>query len=296
MTTTRPTSFTDLPVDAGIFAAYKGMSPPFAKEKRMNLTRLMYATFGLVVALATVASAAVKTETVEYKVGDQTYKGFLAYDDAVKSKRPGVLVAPEWWGLNDYPKSRAKQLAELGYVAFVADYYGDGKTTEDANEAGKLASAVRPDPVKFRALGQAALRELKARPEVDPSKIAAIGYCFGGSAVLELARDGADLKGVVSFHGALATGKPAKEGDVKARVLALHGADDSFVKEPEVDAFEKEMAAAKVDYRLVSYPGAEHAFTNPGVDTYNLPGAKYNADADKASWEAMSKFLADVLK
>lgn len=258
------------------------------------MNKLLLAALAIVLApLSTMA--AVKTEVVEYKLGDQNLKGFIAYDDAVSAKRPGVLVVPEWWGLNDYPKGRAKQLAELGYVAFVADYYGDGKTTEDPKEAGGIAGPLKQDTAKFRALGDAALKELKARPEVDPDKVAAIGYCFGGSAVLELAREGADLKGVVSFHGALATGKPAKSGDAKAKVLVLHGAADPMVKPDEVAAFESEMKAAKVDYKLIPYEGAEHAFTNPAADSHNIPGIKYDAKADKASWEAMKEFLAKVL-
>jgi len=260
------------------------------------MTRTL-ATIALVALVSPLSTfGAIKTETVDYKLGDQTLKGFIAYDDAITDKRPGVLVAPEWWGLNDYPKGRAKQLAELGYVAFVADYYGDGKVTEDPKQAGEWAGQVRPNADKFRALGEAALRELKARPEVDPDKIAAIGYCFGGSAVLELARSGADLKGVVSFHGALATSKPAQAGDVKAKVLVFHGAADPMVKHEEVAKFESEMKSARVESKVVQYEGAEHAFTNPNADSHGIPGIKYDEKADKESWEAMKGFFAEVFK
>ncbi|HEV7302104.1 MAG TPA: dienelactone hydrolase family protein [Tepidisphaeraceae bacterium] len=240
--------------------------------------------------------AAIRTETVEYKHGDQTLKGFVAYDDAVTGKRPGVLVAPEWWGLTDYPKKRAQQLAELGYVAFVADYYGDGKTTDDPKEAGEMAGPVKNDPEKLRALGNAALDQLKARPEVDPSKLAAIGYCFGGSAVLELARDGSDLKGVVSFHGGLSTTAPAGPGDVKTIVLVAHGIDDPMVSIEEVAAFHNEMKQANATYEIHAYSGAVHAFTNPDADAKNIPGIKYNARADERSWDAMRTFFADLFK
>ena len=251
---------------------------------------------GLILAPFSQAFAAVRTETVEYKLGDQTLKGFIAYDDAVEGRRPGVLVAPEWWGMNEYTQSRAKQLAELGYVAFAADYYGDGKTTEDPKVAGETAGPIKSDTEKFRALGKAALETLKARPEVDPQKVAAIGYCFGGSAVLELARDGSDLLGVVSFHGALSTQAPAKAGDVKAKILVCHGNDDPMVKPEEVAAFVNEMKEADTDYTLIAYGGAVHAFTNPNADSHNIPGVKYNEKADKRSWEAMKAFFGELFK
>lgn len=258
-----------------------------------------FATFAFLAALLSSVSGAlaeVKTETVDYKLGSQTLKGFIAYDDAVTTKRPGVLVVPEWWGLDDYAKGRAKQLAELGYVAFAADYYGDGRTVTLPNDAAALATPVRSDPAKFRALGEAALKALKARPEVDPQKVAAIGYCFGGSAVLELARDGADVSGVVSFHGSLATTAPAKSGDVKAKVLVCHGVDDPMVKPDEVAAFTTEMKNANVDYSIAAYGGAQHSFSNPNADSHKIPGIKYDEKADKRSWEAMKAFFAELFK
>jgi len=257
---------------------------------------LSIALASLVLAPLTQAFAAVRTETVEYKLGDQTLKGFIAYDDATTDKRPGVLIAPEWWGMNDYVQGRARQLAELGYVAFAADYYGDGKTTNDPKVAAEIAGPIKSDTARFRALGEAALKTLKARPEVDPQKVAAIGYCFGGSAVLELARDGGDLLGVVSFHGSLSTQAPAKPGEVKAKILVCHGNDDPMVKPEEVATFVNEMKEAGVDYTLIAYGGAVHSFTNPKADSHNIPGIKYDEKADQRSWEAMKAFFVELFK
>lgn len=245
-----------------------------------------------------VSFAAIKTDTVEYKDGNVTCKGFLAYDDAaVANPKPGVLVVPEWWGLTEYPKDRAKQLAGLGYVAFVADMYGDAKTTDKPADAGKMAMELKPNAAKFRARTQAALDAMRgtaATSGLDKSKIGAIGYCFGGSAVLELARSGADVAGVVSFHGGLSTPAPAKAGDVKAKILVCHGGDDPMVKPAELEAFKAEMKAANVEPQVIVYPGAVHAFTNPDADRHNIPGIKYNEKADKESFEAMKVFFADL--
>ncbi|CAN5498895.1 dienelactone hydrolase family protein [soil metagenome] len=257
---------------------------------------------GLIIALVMLLPVqlfgAIKTQTVEYKDGDVTCKGYLAYDDAIKGARPGVLVVPEWWGLTDYAKHRAEQLAQLGFVAFAADMYGNGKTTDDPKDAGALATPLKTDPAKFRARGMAAIEAMKssAGENLDVSRMAAIGYCFGGSAVLELARGGADLLGVVSFHGGLAAHDKAKAGDVKAKVLVCTGADDAFVKPEEVNAFEQEMKAAGVDYSVISYGGAVHAFSNPDADRHNIPNIAYNEKADLRSWEAMKAFFLEIFK
>ncbi len=243
--------------------------------------------------------AAIKTATIEYKDGEVTCKGHLTYDDAATEPRPGVLVIPEWWGLTQYPKDRAKQLAELGYVAFVADMYGDAKTTDDPAEAGKLAGALKPNPDKFRARTKAALEAFKNTAEtskLDASKLAAIGYCFGGSAVLELARSGEHIAGVVSFHGGLASPAPAKPGELKAKVLVCNGAADAWVKPEEVAAFEKEMKDAGAQAKIINYDGAVHAFTNPDADRHKIPNVAYNEKADKESFEAMKAFFADLFK
>jgi dienelactone hydrolase len=221
-------------------------------------------------------------------------QGYLTYDDSFIGKRPGIVVFPEWWGLNDYPKMRADMLAKLGYVAFAADVYGDGLVAKDSQEAGALATKYKGDRELLRNRARAALATLKTRPNVDPSKLAAIGYCFGGTAALELARSGADLKAVATFHGGLSTPTPQDARNIKAQVLVLHGAEDTFVPPEEVAAFEKEMQQAAVKYEVIKYPGAVHSFTNP-ASKGEIPGAKYNAEADIKSWQAMKEFFEKTL-
>lgn len=242
------------------------------------------------------ASATVKTAVVEYQDGDQTCEGFLAWDDAAKGKQPGVVVVHEWMGLGDYAKERATKLAGLGYVAFAADIYGKGIRAKDAREAGQLAGKYKGDLPLLRSRTRAAFDTLAKNPRVDPAKIFAIGYCFGGTAALELARSGAPLAGVVSFHGGLATKDPSDAKNVRCRVLALHGAADPYVPPAEVAAFQKEMDDAKVDWQLVFYSGAVHAFTNPGAGNDPSKGAAYDAKADRRSWEAMKAFFAETTK
>ncbi|MBV8780358.1 MAG: dienelactone hydrolase family protein [Phycisphaerae bacterium] len=248
----------------------------------------------VVMCLSTLSVAAVKTETVEYKQGDTTLKGFLAYDDAGSAKGPGVLVVPEWWGLNDYVKGRAKQLADLGYVAFVADMYGDGKTTTDANKAKEWSGPFYSNRQLFRDRGMAALDQLKKQANVDASKLAAMGYCFGGTTALELARGGAPLLGVVTFHGGLSNPTPDDAKNIKGKVLVLTGADDPMIKAAERDAFEKEMNDAKVNYELDIYCGAKHAFTNPDADKFGIPGIAYNKQADQRSFARMKSFFDEI--
>jgi dienelactone hydrolase len=237
--------------------------------------------------------AAMKTQTVEYKQGNTTLKGYLAYDDAQAGKRPGVVVYPEWWGLTEYPQWRAQELAKLGYVAFVADMYGEGKTTQDAKQAGAWMTPIKQDRALMRARAQAALEQLKAQPNVDGSKLAAIGYCFGGTTALELARSGAPLLGVVSFHGNLDTPDAASD-QIHAKILACTGGADQFVSPKEVEAFKKEMEAAHADWQLITYGGAHHAFTNPKADQFKIPNIAYNAEADHRSWAAMQLFFAEI--
>jgi len=243
--------------------------------------------------------AAVKGEEVQYRDGGVVMKGYLAYDDAVKGKRPGILVVHEWWGQNEYARKRARMLAELGYTAFALDMYGNGKTADHPDTAGKFSSEVRKNLPVMTERFNAARRVLTSHKTVDPKRIAAIGYCFGGAVALDMARQGADLAAVVTFHGDLTTDHPAKPGKVKAQLLVLTGADDPFVPAEKVAAFKKEMDAARAKYRVISYPGAKHSFTNPDADAFgkkfSLPLA-YNAAADKASWQEAQKFLADILK
>lgn len=252
------------------------------------LPLLTIATIALF-AVSSHARAAIKTETVEYKAGDKTLKGFIAYDDATTDKRPAVIVVPEWWGMTDYPKMRARKLAELGYVGFAADFYGDGKTTDDPKQAGQWAGEVKGNPDLEKQLAQAAIDEVKKHPQVDPDKIAAIGYCFGGTMALDMVRRHEPVKGVVSFHGDLSTNTPSKDTGA-AKVLVCTGAADSFVPPQSVDAFRKEMPDAKV----ISYPGAHHSFTNPDADRHHIDNIKYNEAADKKSWEDMKQFLTEL--
>ncbi|HEX3890147.1 MAG TPA: dienelactone hydrolase family protein, partial [Verrucomicrobiae bacterium] len=222
---------------------------------------------------------AIHTETVEYKQGDTTLEGFLAYDDSISGKRPGVLVVHQWLGLTDYEKHRATMLAQLGYVAFCADIYGKGIRPKDAAEAGSQAGKYKSDRKLLRERVNAGLDELEKNDLVDSKKVAAIGYCFGGTTVIELARSGAELNGVVSFHGGLDSPTPADGKNIKCKVLALAGADDPFQKPDDLTAFESEMRDNKVDWQIVFYGGAVHAFTQPDPGFVNA-GAKYNEKAD----------------
>lgn len=249
--------------------------------------------------IASGAQAALREQTVEYSAGDTRLRGYLAWDDAKGLKQPGVLVVHEWWGLNDYARQRAKMLAELGYTALAVDMYGDGKSSEHAAEASAFMKSVleRADIAKQRFL--AALQFLREQPNVDVGKIAAIGYCFGGSTVLNMARQGVELAAVVSFHGNLVTDTPAKPGSVKAKVLVLNGAADGFVTPQSIADFEKEMALAKADYRVVNYPGAKHGFTNPDADRLgkaNQLDVAYDAEADRLSWTAMQELFDSLFK
>ncbi len=250
------------------------------------------AFFGLI-------SLALAGEEVTYSANGTTLKGYIAHPAAGGGKRPGVLVVHEWWGNNDYTRKRADMLAQLGYVALALDMYGDGKIATHPKDAGTFSGAVRKDMETAEKRFRAAMSLLKSQSDVDGSRIAAIGYCFGGGIVLEMARRGVDLDGVVSFHGSLPTQTPAKAGGVKAKVLVLNGEADTFIKPEHIDAFKKEMAAASVDYRFINYPGAVHAFTNPDATEngkkFNIPLA-YDANADKQSWDEMQRFLAAVLK
>jgi len=246
--------------------------------------------------------AAVKGKEVTYSDGVQQLKGYIAYDDyedddVLSGKRPGVLVVHEWWGHNEYARKRADMLAALGYVALAVDMYGDGKRADHPDEAGKFSAEVKKNEDVGRRRFAAGMKLLKEHPMTDPDKIAAIGYCFGGGVVLQMARDGMDLKGVVSFHGSLATDAPAEKGKVKAAVLVCNGGDDSFVPMEQINALVKEMVDAGVLLQFHSYPGAIHSFTNPDADRlaakFSLPLA-YHADADRRSWQDMQEFLKQV--
>ena len=248
----------------------------------------------LTLLMPALVQAAIETRSVEYRQGNTRLVGYLAFPKDVTGPLPGILVVHEWMGLNDYAKHRADQLAELGYIAFAADIYGDGKIAANREEAGKLAGSYKNDRPLLRARVAAGLATLKAQPGVAGDKIAAIGYCFGGTAVLELARSGADIAGVVSFHGGLDTPTSQDAKNIRAKVLALHGADDPYVPADQVAAFENEMRQAGVDWQLIVYGGAVHGFTNPANGTDNSKGAAYNALADARSWVAMQQFFNEL--
>lgn len=245
------------------------------------------------------AGAAVVGEEVNYEVDGVKLTGYLAYDDSVSGERPGVLVVHEWWGHNDYVRMRANKLAKMGYTALALDMYGDGKSTDHPADANKFMMEVFSNMDAAVKRFVAARNILEAHASTDSGQTAAIGYCFGGNIVLQMARSGMDLKGVASFHGNLSTSKPAQPGAIKSHILVMHGADDPFVPPEQVDGFKAEMAAANADFKFIAYPGAVHAFTNPGADVLgvanNLPLA-YNEAADKQSWAELESFLKDVFK
>ena len=267
----------------------------------MKKMMIVLVAFALVSAIAVSAWAgsSIKGKEVTYQSGGIVMKGYLAYDENIKGKRPGILVVHEWWGHNEYTRKRARMLADMGYAALAVDMYGDGKQAVHPDDAGKFVSEVMKNFDTAKARFTAAMDFLKTQPMVDPGEIAAIGYCFGGGVVLNMARQGIDLKGVVSFHGSLAAVKPAQLGAVKAKLLVLHGGDDKFSTAEQIDAFKREMKDAGADFQFITYPGAKHGFTNPDADTYarkfNLP-LGYNAEADRKSWEELGRFLSLIFK
>lgn len=247
--------------------------------------------------LSALAHAEVQTKVIEYKVDGESFTGYLAYDDSVQGKRPGIIVVHEWWGHNDYVRKRAEMFAELGYTAFALDMFGTGNTTDHPDQAGKFVQMVMNNIEAGEARFDAAYNLLRNQPTVNPEQIAAVGYCFGGGTALHMARKGLDLDAVVSFHGALATNTPAQGGEVKADLLILTGGADPMVPTEQVEAFRKEMTDANVAFRIYTYPDAQHGFTNPDAtrlgERYNLPLA-YDAAVDADSWEKMREFLKDV--
>ncbi|NEP10782.1 MAG: dienelactone hydrolase family protein [Symploca sp. SIO2C1] len=251
----------------------------------------------LFVLLGSAASLAeVRTEVVEYRQGSTILEGYLAYDDEITGQRPGVLVAHAWKGLGANEKERAKQLAELGYVAFAADIYGKGIRPQTTQQAAAQAKIYRSDRQLMRDRANAGLRFLQQHPLTTRDRLAAIGYCFGGGVVLELARSGAPVRGVVSFHGNLDTPKPRDARNIQGRVLVLHGADDPFVPDEQVLEFQQEMRRGNVDWQMVMYGGAVHSFTDPNAGNDPSKGVAYNAEADRRSWAAMNRFFAELFQ
>ena len=262
----------------------------------MKIIRTTLTLLSFLLLIAQSAYSKLVTQAVEYRQGDTVLEGYLTYDDSFQGKRPGVLVVHEWYGLGKHTKTKAEELAKLGYLALAADIYGKGIRPKNNEEAAKLSGQYKADRQLLRARAKAGLDYLKQHKLVDPLKTAAIGFCFGGSTVLELARSGADLAGVVSFHGGLNTPHPEDAKEIKAKVLALHGADDPFVSSQEVQAFQEEMRQAQVDWQFVSYGGAVHSFTNPEAGNDNSKGAAYNETADKRSWAAMQDFFKEIFR
>jgi dienelactone hydrolase len=243
--------------------------------------------------IATAVNAEVVSQNVEYKHEDTVLEGFLAYDDTVKGKRPGVLVVHEWWGLNDYVRMRVDKLAKLGYVAFALDMYGRGIWTDQASKAQELSGHLRGKPI-LRQRALEGLEILRKNERVDPTKIAAIGYCFGGTTVLELAYSGADIAGVVSFHGGLTTPKAEDMSRIQAKILVLHGANDAFIPPEKIAAFQEGVGKAGADWQMIYYGGAVHSFTNPAADKKNINGLAYSPSADKRSWKHMQLFFDEI--
>jgi dienelactone hydrolase len=266
--------------------------------KEASMIRILQ-TIGIFLFCGGTALAAVQGQEVTYQAGATQLHGYLASDPASTAKRPGILVVHEWWGHDEYARDRARMLAERGYTALALDMYGEGRQADHPQDAGKFAGEVRRNLPLAKERFTAAMEALRQHPTVDGERIAAIGYCFGGSVVLEMARAGLDLDAVASFHGSLETSNPAQSGMVKARVLVANGADDPMIPAEQVAAFRQEMEAAGVDYRLLNYPGAKHSFTNPRADLYgekfNLPLA-YDAEADRQSWQALLEFLAETFR
>lgn len=253
----------------------------------------------LILSCSLPAWAAVTGHEVKYTAAAGPLHGYMVFDDAVTGKRPGILVVHEWWGQNEYVRKRARMLAELGYVALALDMYGEGKLAAHPDEAGKFAGEVRRNMDLGRQRFLAALKLLKEQPAVDLDRIAAIGYCFGGGVVLQMARDGVDLKGVVSFHGSLATDAPAEKGKVKAEILVCNGGADKHIPLGQIQSFIEEMVAAGVSFQFHSYPGALHSFTNPKADEFaarfNI-AVGYNEQADRRSWQDMQSFFRRIFQ
>jgi len=247
-------------------------------------------------ACTAIASAEVKSKKVDYKYDGVSFAGVMYWDDASKDKRPGVLVFHEWWGLDGHAKAKAEELAKMGYVAFAADMYGEGKVVDHPTDAGKMATAVRSNVDVWRGRAQEAYKVLTADEHVDAKKVAAIGYCFGGSTAIELAATGADLKAISTFHAALPPLKADEAKAIKAKVLINHGADDKFIPQKAIDDFKKTLGGAKVDLDFREYKGAVHSFTVKGADDKKIDGMKYDKDADEKSWAATKKLFEEAFK
>jgi dienelactone hydrolase len=252
------------------------------------------------IAIVTSANAAIKEDPVTYTDGQTTMKGFVVYDDATTAKRPGIIMVHEWWGITPHIHNEARKYAQQGYTAFIADMFGDARTADNPKDAGALSGSVMKDPKAMESRFNAARAQLAKHASVNPQLVGAVGYCFGGAVVLNMARTGTDLAAVAGFHASLGLNTPAPApGTVKAKILVLNGADDPFVKREQYDTFKKDLDAAKADYRVIEYPGAVHAFTNPEATElgkkFNLP-LRYDAKVDEEAKAEAAKFFAANLK
>jgi dienelactone hydrolase len=258
--------------------------------------RMLAATALSLIVIATAATAEIRTNEIEYKQGDTVLQGFIAWDDAKSGKRPGVLVIHEWWGHNEHARNQAKRFAEAGYVGFALDMYGKGKVTTHPKDAEAFMNEVISNPELLAARFEAARTRLLADPHVDPTRVGAAGYCFGGAVALAMARKGEDLKAVAAFHAAIPPPAPVRKGTVKAHLLLLEGDADPMVPKSEVEVFEKTMKDAGADIQVVFFPGVKHGFTNPNAAAFGIEGIAYDANADKQSWAKAGELFTDVFK
>jgi len=260
----------------------------------MTIQPLRSSLFSLALIFSGQAFAEIQTQIITYQDGDNTLQGYFSWDDSVEGKRPGVLVAHEWWGLNDYARQRTRMLAELGYVAFAVDMYGKDQVTKHSEQASAWMSKITENVDNWQRRAHLGLQKLKAHKLVNGNKTAAIGYCFGGATVLQLAYSGADINGVVSFHGSLPAAAETQYANINASILAAHGNADPFVPAEQVTAFKTALEAAGADWQLLSFGGVKHSFTNPGSAIYGLDALVYDSDADRRSWQAMQNFFDEI--
>ncbi len=250
----------------------------------------------LALLFCTSLSAEIQTQEIHYLHNNTPLKGYLSWDDSIEGKRPGVLVVHEWWGLNDYARERTRMLADLGYVAFAVDMYGKDQITKHPEQANAWMSKITENVDTWQQRAQLGLDQLKGHELVDEEKTAAIGYCFGGATVMQLAYSGADIDGVVSFHGSLPAATPAQYDNINAKILAAHGHADPFVSAEQVGAFKQSLEAAHADWQLLSFGGVKHSFTNPNSSIYGLDALAYDEDADRRSWQAMQNFFSEIFR
>lgn len=263
---------------------------------RELILRFYCILFLLIAGLPTQVEAGVQSKTVPYTIGQSSYEGFLAWDDSIEGKRPGILVVHEWWGLNEYARSRAKQLAALGYVAFAVDMYGKGKVTTHPEKASEWAKMTTRHVDEWIGRAKEGLKILQANPNVDPTRLAAIGYCFGGATVMQLVYGGAPVKGVVSFHGSLPLPKKSQSIHNTAKVLIAHGAADPFLTSNHIEQFKAALDRAEIDWQMTLYAGAQHSFTNPSANQYGVSGVQYHKQADQRSWMHMRQFFDELFQ